>query len=127
MRDINLTLPPMDVIYPLVDHYFTKMNTFHPILHRGLFMKSLQDQLDDNHFRAIVLLVCACGSRAADRTQPEPQSSDSHPGIQYFEQVEPFLRMPTPATPRLEDMQIFIVRQTDEICGSEPTFCCSFP
>jgi len=104
-QQFDPNIPPRHTIDLLVDNFFKQGNLSYPILHRGLFERSLDTEMDDPRFVAIVLLVCACGSRFTN-TDPGSQSSV---GWHFFEQVEPFLRVPTPQNPRLYDIQIYLV------------------
>ncbi|KAH7072322.1 hypothetical protein BKA62DRAFT_806202 [Auriculariales sp. MPI-PUGE-AT-0066] len=65
------------------------------------------DAMQDKHFAAAVLLICALseGQIAADNGLRTENGKPA--GWDFFDQVEPFLRMPTPAEPRLLDVQIF--------------------
>ncbi|KAH7101800.1 fungal-specific transcription factor domain-containing protein, partial [Auriculariales sp. MPI-PUGE-AT-0066] len=116
-------LPTPDRLALLVRRYFETYNVIYPLFHRELFERQLLHQtlMLDAHFVAIVLLVCALGEgqltadgllnsngapyisipSRTERLAAEPA------GLKYFTQVEPFLRMPTPAEPRLLDVQIF--------------------
>ncbi|KAH7108567.1 fungal-specific transcription factor domain-containing protein [Auriculariales sp. MPI-PUGE-AT-0066] len=109
-RNLDLVLPAPDRLAILVQSYFDNWNANLPIFHRGLFEKQLLDiRLPvDKPFAVAVLLVCALGeSRLADDT--EHQHHEDPPGLGFFCQAEPFLRVPTPAEPRLLDIQIFFL------------------
>ena len=104
-QQFDPNIPPRHTIDLLVDNFFKQGNLSYPILHRGLFEKSLDTEMHDPRFVAIVLLVCACGSRFA-----HTDAENHYPaGWHFFEQVEPFLRVPTPQNPRLYDIQIYLV------------------
>ncbi|KAH7097398.1 fungal-specific transcription factor domain-containing protein [Auriculariales sp. MPI-PUGE-AT-0066] len=110
-RQFKFALPADDLLKTLIETFFHRVNLYHPLLHRGLFDQQLASGLqnDDNHFMAIVLLVCACASRFVDddRVMLEPGETHSS-GWKYFEQVEPFRRLKTSA-PRLFDLQIQVL------------------
>ncbi|KAH7101811.1 fungal-specific transcription factor domain-containing protein [Auriculariales sp. MPI-PUGE-AT-0066] len=124
-RAFNPQLPSPDRLAFLVRNYFETFNIVYPIFHRDLFERQLLDQafIRDAHFMAVVLLVCALaeGQLAADITldsggpvsfsTPSPwKHTKSKPaGLEYFTQVEPFLRVPTPIKPRFLDVQIFLL------------------
>ncbi|KXN90781.1 hypothetical protein AN958_03435 [Leucoagaricus sp. SymC.cos] len=84
--------PPLDLIGSLVDHYFTQINPFLPLLHRPLFQKGIDEGLHhkDQYFGATVLLVCALGSRYSEdpRVFVEGSSSTRSAGWKWFEQVQ---------------------------------------
>ncbi|KAJ7096815.1 fungal-specific transcription factor domain-containing protein [Mycena epipterygia] len=84
--------PESDVLSELVDHYFAHWNIYYPLLHRPTFEKSIADGLHtrDTSFGAVVLLVCAIGSRFSDdvRVCP-PEAEPLRCGWQYFDQVSP--------------------------------------
>ncbi|KZV94714.1 hypothetical protein EXIGLDRAFT_748493 [Exidia glandulosa HHB12029] len=107
----DFNLPPPDLLEKLVDVYFAKINIYLPLLHRGLFQQQLREGLhtEDDHFTAIVLLVCACSARFIndERVLLEPDQLHSA-GWKYFEQVEPFRRFKISA-PRLFDLQIQVL------------------
>ena len=106
----DLQLPPDELLRPLMEVYFRGFNSFHPVVHRGLFEQSLRQDRDKD-FVALVLMVCACGARFIPDPSFLPPEPDGKPhGWRFFEQVEPFLRIPTPTTPTLYHMQLFIVR-----------------
>ncbi|KAH7099482.1 fungal-specific transcription factor domain-containing protein [Auriculariales sp. MPI-PUGE-AT-0066] len=135
----HLQLPPPDQLAIFVRRYFETLNVVYPLFHRGLFEQRLlhMDVTRDAQFTAVVLLVCALGAAqlAADdllnlSVAESPSSSrqwerlKSKPaGLECFAQVEPFLRMPTPADPQLLDVQIFHLASlyTGIVLGS-PTF-----
>ncbi|KAH7104003.1 fungal-specific transcription factor domain-containing protein [Auriculariales sp. MPI-PUGE-AT-0066] len=101
-------LPPPDELSHLVDIYYRHINAFCPVLHRPLFEQQLRSSecMQDSRFVAIVLLVCAMGERFVEtemRDQARP------PGSRFFEQIEPFLRIPTAASADLLDVQIYLM------------------
>ncbi|TFK84862.1 hypothetical protein K466DRAFT_495789 [Polyporus arcularius HHB13444] len=97
--------PPPDLMEQLVDAFFTNYNLFVPILHRPIFEQGIKDglHLRDRAFGAVVLLVCANGSRVVD--DPRVRTEDGRvAGWRWFEQVET-ARWSYLERPRLEDLQ----------------------
>ncbi|EJD49559.1 hypothetical protein AURDEDRAFT_161117 [Auricularia subglabra TFB-10046 SS5] len=110
-QELHFNFPDPGLMEQLIEQYFVKVNLYHPLLHRGLFDEQMRARLhyEDSHFAAIVLLVCAIGSRFVDdeRVLLDPGKMHSA-GWCYFEQVEPFRRFKiTP--PRLFDLQIQVL------------------
>ncbi|KAI0692333.1 fungal-specific transcription factor domain-containing protein [Cytidiella melzeri] len=64
----NYIFPPADLMLDLISLYFTEYNIYTPLLHRPTFDLNLKSglHLQDNGFGAVVLIVCALGSRASD-------------------------------------------------------------
>ncbi|KAH7099796.1 fungal-specific transcription factor domain-containing protein [Auriculariales sp. MPI-PUGE-AT-0066] len=110
-RDFRPQVPPPVELALLVQSYFEKFNPFAPILHRALFEQQLlqEDAMDDDRFAAIVLLVCAIGERAFPEAKARAAGNLTLAGWRFFEQVEPFLRIPGPVMPQLVDLQIFVL------------------
>ncbi|KAH7103972.1 fungal-specific transcription factor domain-containing protein, partial [Auriculariales sp. MPI-PUGE-AT-0066] len=110
-RGFHPRLPPPDIQRMLFDAYFDKFNPQYPILHRGLFEQQLRDPAygQDQHFLAIVLLVCALGESMLSPPDSRAAGTSKPTGWAHFEQVEPFLRVPTPGVPRLLDIQIWLL------------------
>lgn len=110
---ITPSLPPPDQLALFIDRFFAKINFFNPLLHRPLFEKQLRENMDDEQFVATVLLVSACGARAAaaENGTEGIASFDGAkaPGWEWFEQVEPLLHVPTFSKPTLHELQMFIV------------------
>ncbi|KAH7108552.1 hypothetical protein BKA62DRAFT_682594 [Auriculariales sp. MPI-PUGE-AT-0066] len=107
-RHFDPVLPPPDQLAPLVQAYFETWNTVLPAFHRPLFERQLLTvhETRDKHFMAALLLICALGE---GRLAAEKQAvfDKDGPGWRFFVQVEPFLRVPTPANPQLLDVQIY--------------------
>lgn len=86
------TFPPLDLIGSLVEHYFTQINPFLPLLHRPTFQRGIDENLhhSDQYFGAVVLLVCALGSRYSEdpRIFVEGSNSARSAGWKWFEQVK---------------------------------------
>ena len=107
---LRYELPPRDLVSTLVNAFFQNVNLYSPILHRGLFEQQLADDLHavDNRFAALVLLVCACGSRTvADARVLLPNADTRSAGWTFFEQVELLVsRFRAPSVPDLVDIQL---------------------
>ena len=78
------------------DQYFTHEHLIRPILHRPTFEAMVQARIyeKDQYFGALVLTVCACGSRWSN--DPRTRAKDDMPnsaGWLYYEQVH---RLPRP-------------------------------
>ncbi|VDC07913.1 unnamed protein product [Peniophora sp. CBMAI 1063] len=60
-----LRFPDQDLMDELIEHYFTNINIFTPVLHRPTFDEDLRTflHLRERNFGCVVLLVCALGSR----------------------------------------------------------------
>lgn len=58
-------LPPADLIYTLVDQFFSTMGGTFPVLHRPTFMKQLHDDRHrrDIDFTRLILTVCGVAAR----------------------------------------------------------------
>ncbi|KAI0373472.1 hypothetical protein BV20DRAFT_962633 [Pilatotrama ljubarskyi] len=84
--------PPPEEMRAFVDAYFKEMNVYMPVLHRPTFERQIEEglHLRDPGFGAIVLLVCANGSRFADDpwTVDAGEPEGDPPGWSYFLQVE---------------------------------------
>ncbi|TFK88610.1 hypothetical protein K466DRAFT_488593 [Polyporus arcularius HHB13444] len=97
--------PPQDLMEKLVDAFFKHYNLFVPILHRPTLEQGIKDEshLRNRGFGALVLLVCAIGSRVVD--DPRITVDDGRvAGWKWFEQVE-IARWSYLEKPRLEDLQ----------------------
>ncbi|KAJ3561273.1 hypothetical protein NP233_g10294 [Leucocoprinus birnbaumii] len=85
------TFPPLDLIGSLVEHYFTQINPFLPLLHRPTFQQGIDESLhySDQYFGAVVLLVCALGSRYSEdpRIFVEGSNTARSAGWKWFEQL----------------------------------------
>ena len=106
--------PPPDLMHKLVDAYFTNMNVFVPVLHRQILEQGIEEglHLRDEGFGGVVLLVCANGCgwlKDSDNPRIAEASENRRPGFKWFLQVERSRRSIL-ATPRLYDLQRFLVR-----------------
>ncbi|KAJ7143999.1 fungal-specific transcription factor domain-containing protein [Mycena epipterygia] len=70
------SFPPPDLAAHLIDLYFTRVNMYLPLLHRPTFERGVMGGLHhrDDNFAAILLLVCAVGSRWSDDPRVVPGS-----------------------------------------------------
>ncbi|CUA77621.1 hypothetical protein RSOLAG22IIIB_02638 [Rhizoctonia solani] len=94
----DLWFPPDDLLASLVDLYFTRFNVILPLLHRPTFEAQVAQKLHwrDPSFAAVVLLVCANGSRFSDDTRVMPYYAEDVPpemrefdaGILFYRQVD---------------------------------------
>ncbi|KIK66923.1 hypothetical protein GYMLUDRAFT_239127 [Collybiopsis luxurians FD-317 M1] len=88
------TFPEPDLLVQLVDAYFANLNIYLPLLHRPTFERSLHERLHyrDDAFAAVVLLVCAVGSRYVDDPRVLLDGVDAwhSAGWRYFNQVPVF-------------------------------------
>lgn len=89
----------------LVDAFFTHYNFFIPLLHRPSFEQGIKEELHlhDRAFGAVVLLVCANGSRVADGSR-DPPGDGNIPGWKWFIQVGT-ARWSYLEGPRIEELQ----------------------
>ncbi|KAJ7662890.1 fungal-specific transcription factor domain-containing protein, partial [Mycena rosella] len=82
--------PEVDLLRALVDLYFITTNLYFPLLHRPTFERSLAEGLHfrDSSFGAVVLLVCAIGSRFSDDPRVcGPGDDPLRCGWKYFDQL----------------------------------------
>ena len=106
--------PSDDLMFHLVDNFFTYLNPYLPILHRPSFDRALRERSHhtDIGFGSVVLLVCALGARWSEDARVFIDNTSSHSaGWKYFDQVHT-LRRSLLAPPRLYDLQIYAVRKS---------------
>ena len=108
------TFPPSDLLDSLINHYFSSVNTFLPVLHRPSFERSVALQLHhtDDDFGAIVLLVCALGARYSNDVRVKPDGIDDwqSSGWGWYNQVEAYRRTYyNTGSPTLYDLQFYCV------------------
>ena len=105
--------PDQDLLWLLVDKYFTHVNAFLPLLHRPTFESQVGDglHLRDGEFGGVVLLVCALGSRHTDDPRVLlPGTSDlASAGWAWFDQVQ-LLRSSCLAPASIYEVQSYSVR-----------------
>jgi hypothetical protein len=105
--------PDPDLLHDLIHHYFTEHNIYAPILHRPSFESDVAEglHLRDNGFGAVVLLVCAIGSRYVDDPRVLLEGSSSYSaGWPLYNQVH-MVRKSSLVPPRLYDVQQFAVSE----------------
>ncbi|KZT29179.1 hypothetical protein NEOLEDRAFT_1239181 [Neolentinus lepideus HHB14362 ss-1] len=105
----DFVFPEPDLLYSLIDLFFRQLNSLSPLLHRPTFQANVDDKLHlrDHKFAAVLLCVCAIGSRFSDdpRVYAEldaPQSA----GWKYYDQVH-MIRRSLVAPPCIYDLQIY--------------------
>ncbi|KAJ7686027.1 fungal-specific transcription factor domain-containing protein [Mycena rosella] len=82
--------PEADLLSALIDLYFIHSNLYYPLLHRPTFERSIAGGLHvrDASFGAVVLLVCAIGSRfSSDPRVCGPEDEPLRCGWKYFDQL----------------------------------------
>nr|QDK64611.1 cellulolytic transcriptional activator 2 [Ganoderma lucidum] len=97
--------PPADLMAELIAGYFDNVNIYLPLLHRPSFQRNVQDgaHLRQSAFGAVVLLVCAIGSRWVDDPRVETEDGTT-PGWCWFTQVDT-VRWSIFERPKVEDVQ----------------------
>ena len=106
-------LPEQDLLWLLIDKYFTYVNAFLPLLHRPTFESHVSDglHLRNGGFAGVVSLVCALGSRHTDDPRVLlPGTSDStSAGWAWYDQVQ-LIRNAGLAPASIHDIQAHSVR-----------------
>lgn len=102
--------PPADLMAKLIDGYFDHVNIYMPLLHKPSFQRSVHDgvHLRAPAFGAVVLLVCAIGSRCTESLPLETEDGTT-PGWCWFTQVDT-VRWSIFERPKVEDVQACVVR-----------------
>ena len=105
--------PEQDLLWLLIDKYFTHVNAFLPLLHRPTFESDVSDglHLRNGGFGGVVSLVCALGSRHTDDPRVLlPGTSDvASAGWAWFEQVQ-LTRNSCLAPASIHEIQSYSVR-----------------
>ncbi|KAF9268427.1 hypothetical protein L218DRAFT_893492 [Marasmius fiardii PR-910] len=108
-KDPPLIFPEDDLLFDLVNIYFTNVNPVFPLLHRPTFGRSIADglHLRDRSFGATVLAVCAIGARQSNdpRNLSEGTTSEHSLGWKWFSQI-PLVRDSFTDPPSLYDLQL---------------------
>jgi hypothetical protein len=122
----QFTFPDDDLIVSLVNLYFRYINTFFPLLHRPSLERNVREGLHykDEAFAAVLLLVCAVGSRYSDdvRVLLEPTAPVHSSGWKWFDQVQLVRKtMLQPAT--LYDLQTYCLSCHFLTSSSAPHAC----
>ncbi|KAJ7578691.1 fungal-specific transcription factor domain-containing protein [Mycena floridula] len=106
-----LIFPDEDLMESLIDLYFMHYNLLRPLLHRPSFEKSLREGLHHRnyYFGAIVLLVCALGSKFSDDRRVSLHGIETEQGCgpSLFSQVEPLKGTSLASAPSLHELQYF--------------------
>jgi hypothetical protein len=108
----RLTFPPDDLLFKLVDAYFTHVNMLIPLLHRPSLERSMVSgtHLNDTGFGEVLLLVCTVGARYMDDERVLLDGVSKHSaGWEWFRQVHTMQRSVF-AVPCLYDLQLCCVR-----------------
>ncbi|KZV61073.1 hypothetical protein PENSPDRAFT_693721 [Peniophora sp. CONT] len=101
--------PEDDLLWHLVDRYFTHLNVITPILHRPSFEKQVREglHLKDEAFGAVLLSVCANGARLSDdrRVLTDEGQNWYSAGWAWFSQVR-MTQKALLSSSRLYDLQV---------------------
>ncbi|ESK85138.1 hypothetical protein Moror_3593 [Moniliophthora roreri MCA 2997] len=104
------TFPEEDLMSDLVDLYFKNINIFMPLLHRPTFERNIAEKLhlENDMFGAVLLLVCANGSRYSDDPRVLLDGVDNwlSCGWKWFDQVQ-LVRNSLLSPPTLYDLQFY--------------------
>ena len=104
--------PDEDLVPDLVSAYFDQINVYAPLLHRPTFDAELSSGLHrrDRHFAAVLLAVCALGSRFSEDPRVFMNGvEDMHSaGWKWFRQITAIKQLPW-ASPSLYDLQLYSV------------------
>ncbi|KAF9256488.1 hypothetical protein L218DRAFT_966338 [Marasmius fiardii PR-910] len=107
---IRYEFPDDDLLAELVELYFQNNNLLIPLLHKPTFQRDLQDNLHHRNegFGAVVMLVCANGSRFSNDPRVLLDGVDSwiSSGWKWFDQV-PLIRKSLLSPPALYDLQFY--------------------
>ncbi|PIL33896.1 transcription factor [Ganoderma sinense ZZ0214-1] len=104
-RPPDRSYPVADLMEKLIVGYFENINIYLPLLHEPTFRRSVaaDAHLREPAFGAVLLLVCAIGSRWTD--DPRVQTEDgTTPGWCWFTQVDT-VRWSIFERPKVEDVQ----------------------
>lgn len=104
--------PDSDLLSTLIDLYFVNKNLYFPVLHRPTFERSIADGLHtrDASFGAIVILVCAIGSRFSNDVRVCPPGAEPlRCGWEFFDQL-PLQLDHVLEPPTLYHLQFYCVR-----------------
>ncbi|KAJ7710074.1 fungal-specific transcription factor domain-containing protein [Mycena olivaceomarginata] len=116
--------PDPDLLRALVDLYFIHKNLYFPVLHRPTFDRSVAEGLHtrDPTFGAVVLLVCAIGSRFSDDVRVSPPGAEPlRCGWEFFDQL-PFHLDHLFETPTIHHLQYYCLA-TSFLEYSTPAAC----
>ncbi|KAI0033780.1 fungal-specific transcription factor domain-containing protein, partial [Vararia minispora EC-137] len=101
--------PAPDLLYALVDLWFTGKHLLWPLLHQPTFMKHLADGLHyrEGAFAGVLLMVCACAARHSTDPRVIYPGTSSWPsaGWQWFVQARTY-HQASLSSPSLHDVQM---------------------
>lgn len=105
--------PEEDLIFTLLDIYFTEIDPYIPLIHRPTFEASVRAglHLRDRFLGATLLVVCACSARYSNdpRVLCEGEKSWLSAGWKWFNQVQT-IRNYVIHLPSLHELQFYCVR-----------------
>ncbi|KAE9394585.1 hypothetical protein BT96DRAFT_998390 [Gymnopus androsaceus JB14] len=112
-EDPTYVFPQPDLFRDLLTLYFEKQHIVYPVLHRQTFERQVyvdQLHLTDRRFGAVVLAVCALGSKVSNdpRTLADGTKDLRSAGWRYFEQIRLMKTRFTGAS-SLYDIQLYSV------------------
>ncbi|KAK1220853.1 Gypsy retrotransposon integrase-like protein 1 [Marasmius sp. AFHP31] len=113
----DYTFPEPMLLSSLVSLYFDHVNPYLPILHQGVFEKSVREGLHhrDIHFAGVLLAVCATGAKYSD--DPRVLEDYDNEGIgksrltagwKWFRQVR-LIRSSFQTPPTLYELQLYCI------------------
>ncbi|KAK0238956.1 fungal-specific transcription factor domain-containing protein [Armillaria nabsnona] len=87
--NVEYTFPDEDLLWSLIDLYFTESNIFLPVLHRPSFERSVAEltHLSDPAFAAVLLAVCAIASRYSTDPRVLIDNESSSSGWKWMQQI----------------------------------------
>jgi hypothetical protein len=99
--------PVSDLLWRLIELWFTDINSLYPLLHRPTFERAVARDLHlhDDGFARVLLLLCAVASRFHD--DPRVRLEESQPlsaGWKWFRQAQ-MTRLLLISNPSLYDVQ----------------------
>ncbi|KAE9405038.1 hypothetical protein BT96DRAFT_1015953 [Gymnopus androsaceus JB14] len=115
-EDPTYVFPQSDLLRDLLTLYFEKQHIILPVLHRQTFERQVYaDQLHliDQRFGAVVLAVCALGSKFSDdpRTLADGTKDLRSAGWRYFEQIR-LVKIGFTGALSLYDIQLYSLAST---------------
>jgi hypothetical protein len=119
----SYSFPDEDLLPQLVDAYFVNYNAYVPLLHQPTFQYNINEKahLHDNGFGAVLLVVCALGSRFVDDSRVYvPGYGMRSSGWRWFNQVQ-ITRRPLLNRPRLCDVQLYLLSSYFLSASSRPS------
>ncbi|KAK0489006.1 fungal-specific transcription factor domain-containing protein [Armillaria novae-zelandiae] len=101
--NVEYTFPDEDLLWSLIDLYFTQCNIFLPVLHRPSFESSVAEltHLNDPVFAAALLAVCAIASRHSTDPRVLIDNEPSSSGWKWMQQILVGRKANSFLTPRL--------------------------